>query len=67
MWQQYRLCLAVAEYQILGRKHVLILGPESGKIWWLKKGHYLQKNTTANGLSRVARTPSVFVIILAIY
>ena len=41
--QQYRLCLAVKEYQILGCKHFLLLGPESGKIWWLKKVQYLQK------------------------
>ena len=37
IWQQYCLCLAMAEYQILGGKHLLTLGPESGKIWWLKK------------------------------
>ena len=43
IWQQYRLCLAVAEYQILGCKHFLILGPESGMIWWLKKGTILPK------------------------
>ena len=43
IWQQYRLCLAVAEYQVLGGKHLLILGPESGKIWWLQKVQYLQK------------------------
>ena len=43
IWQQYRLCLATAEYQILGGKHFVILGPESGKIWWLKKVQYLQK------------------------
>ena len=43
IWQQYRLCLAVAEYHILGGKHFLFLGPESGKIWWLKKVQYLQK------------------------
>ena len=37
-------CLAVAEHQILGGKHFLILGPESGKIWWFKKRvQYLQK------------------------
>ena len=29
VWQQYHLCLAVAEHQILGGKHFLILGPES--------------------------------------
>ena len=42
VWQQYHLCLAVAEHQILG-EHFLIFGPESGKIWWLKKVQYLQK------------------------
>ena len=38
VWQQYHLCIDVAEHQILGEKHFLILGPESGKIRWLKKG-----------------------------
>ena len=42
VWQQYHLCMDVAEHEILGRKHVLSLGPESGKIWWLKK---VQKNS----------------------
>ena len=32
IWQQYRLCFAVAEYQILGGEHFLILGPESGMV-----------------------------------
>ena len=41
--QQYHLCLVVAEHQILGGKHFLILGPETGKIWWLKKVQDLQK------------------------
>ena len=27
----------------LGGKHFLILGPETGRIWWLKKVQYLQK------------------------
>ena len=40
--QQYHLCLAVTEHQILDGKRFLILGPESGKIWWLKKVQYLQ-------------------------
>ena len=31
-WQQYRLCLAVAEHQIFGGKYVLILGLESEKM-----------------------------------
>ena len=43
VWQHYRLCIDVAE-QILGGKHFLILGPESRKIWWLKKVQYLKKN-----------------------
>ena len=29
VWQQYHLCIDVAEHQILGGKHLLILGPES--------------------------------------
>ena len=32
IWQQYRLSLAVAEHQICGGKHFLILEPNSGKI-----------------------------------
>ena len=43
VWQQYHLCLVVAEHQILGGQHFLILGPESGKIWRLKKVQLLQK------------------------
>ena len=35
--------MAVAEHQFLGGKHFLILGPESGNIWWLEKVQYLQK------------------------
>ena len=35
IWQQYRSCLA--------GKHFLILGPESGKIWWLKKVQNLHR------------------------
>ena len=41
--QQYHFCIDVAEHQILVGKHFLILGPKSGKIWWLKKVQYLQK------------------------
>ena len=66
-WKQCRLCLAVAQYQILGGKHFLLLGPESRRIWWLKKVQYLQKkSTTVKGPSCVARKPSAFFIILAI-
>ena len=37
------LCLSIAEYQILSGKHFLFSGPESRKIWCLKKVQYLQK------------------------
>ena len=48
-------------------EHLLTLGPESGKIWWLKKGNNtFRKSITANGLSCVERNPSGFFIILAI-
>ena len=44
VWQQCRLCLAVAECQNSWRVNIfLFLGPESGKIWWLKSVQYLQK------------------------
>ena len=66
VWQKCRLCLSVPEYQILGGKHVLILGQVSGKIWWLKMYNTFRKSTTADGLSCVARNPSGFFIILAI-
>ena len=39
IWQQHHLCLAVAEHQT-GGTHVLMLGPETGRIWWLKKEQY---------------------------
>ena len=55
---------------ILGRgrggKHLLLLGPESGRTWWLKKVQYIPKSTTANEPSCVERTPSGFFTILAI-
>ena len=50
----------VTEHQILDGKHFLILGPEPGKIWWLKKVQYLEKNTGANGPSCAARHPKGF-------
>ena len=43
MWQRYHLCLAVALHQSLSVKHFLILGPETGRIWWLKKVQHLQQ------------------------
>ena len=36
VWQQYHLCVCVA-------RTLPYLGPESGKIWWLKKVQYYQK------------------------
>ena len=57
----------VAEYQILGGELFLVLGPESVKIWLLKKVQYLLFHSiTASGLSCVARNPSGFCITLAI-
>ena len=41
--KRYHLCMDAAEHQILGGKHFLILGPESGKILWLRKVQYFQK------------------------
>ena len=38
MWQHYHLCLAVVEHQILGGKHFLILGPETGRILAVEEG-----------------------------
>ena len=38
IWQQYRLCLAVAECQILGGKHFLIFGTRIRKDLVVKKG-----------------------------
>ena len=33
----------MAEHQIVGGKHFLILGPESGRIWWFRKVQDLQR------------------------
>ena len=43
IWQQYRLCLTIAQNQILGGEHFLLVGFKSGKIWCLKKVQHLQK------------------------
>ena len=61
IWQQYRLYLDIAGYRILGGKHVLILGPESGKIWSVKKYH-----CQCTFLRCEASNSSVFFISLAI-
>ena len=53
LWQQYHLCLAVAEFQIIGGKHFLLLGPESGKFWKLKS----RRSTTANRTLLRGRNP----------
>ena len=37
-WQQYRLCLAVAEYQIFGGKHFLFFWTRIGKDLVVAKG-----------------------------
>ena len=59
VWQQYRLCIDVADHQILGGKHFLVLGPESGKTWMVEKGAISsEKSTIAQPASRerVVRT-----------
>ena len=61
------VCIDVAEHQILGGKHFLILGPESGKIWWLKKVQCLQKKYHCQWTLCVARNPSGFFTISAIF
>ena len=60
IWQQYHLCLVVPEHQIFGGKHFLVLGRETGSIWWLKKVQYLQKGTIANELSCVKKCKWIF-------
>ena len=58
IWQRYHLCLAAAEHKILGGKHFLILGPETGRIWWLKKVQYLQKKYHCQWTILRGKTPS---------
>ena len=66
IWQQYHLCLGVAQHQILGGKHFLIFGAESGKIWWLKKVQYLKKKYHCKWtLLRGETFKWIFFIILA--
>ena len=43
VWQEYHLCVGRGRTSNSWRKHFLILGPESGNIWWLKKVQHLQK------------------------
>ena len=56
--KQYSLCLTVAEYQILYYKHFLIMGPESGKIWWLKRYNVFRRDIIVNGSFCVEGNPS---------
>ena len=44
VWHKHHLCVDVAEHQILGGKHFLFLGPQSGKFWWNTK--FLAENTS---------------------
>ena len=62
IWQQYHVCLAVAEHQILGGKHFLI--PRKNLV--VEEGTIPEKNTTTNGLSCTENTPSGCFTILAI-
>ena len=51
VWQQYHVCLSVAEHPNVGGKHFLILGQVFRKIWWLlKKVQNLQKIPLPMGL-----------------
>ena len=64
VWHQHHSCLAMAEHQILDGKHFLILGPETGKIWWLKKVQYIStKKYHCQCTSCVARNASGFFTI----
>ena len=67
IWQQHQLSLAIAEYHILGGEHFLILGLMSGKIWWLKEVHYLQKKYHCRWTLLRGRQPKWIFIILAIF
>ena len=60
LWQQFRSCLAVAESQIHGGKHFLILGQESRTIRWLKKVHYLHKKYHCQCTLVRGKTPKCF-------
>ena len=57
IWRQYNLCLAVTEYQILCDEYFLIMGPESGKIWWLKRYNVFRRDITVNGPFYVEGNP----------
>ena len=65
VWQQCHLCLTVAEYQTLGGKHFLLLGPESRKIWWMKKVQNLQKTYHCQWSLLRGKTPNGSFITLA--
>ena len=66
IWQQYCLCLAVAEYQILGG-NILYFGTRIRKDLVVKNRYNTnRRSTTAAGHSCVARNASGFFIIWAI-
>ena len=65
--QQYHLCLAVSEHQILGGKTLPYFGTRNRKDLVVEKGaRSPEKRTTANGPSSVAQDPSGFFTIFAI-
>ena len=66
IWQQYRLCLAVVEHQVLGGK-LSYFGTRVTKDLVVEKRYKtFRKSITANGHSCVARNPSRFFITSAI-
>ena len=63
VWQQYHLCIDVAQHQILGGKILLILRLESGKIWWLNKVQYFEKKYHCQwALLRVEKNKWIVVV-----
>ena len=67
VWQEYHLCMNVAEHQILGGKTLPYFGTGIRKGLVVKKVQYHQKTTTAKGRSCVARNPSDFFTTSAIF
>ena len=61
-------CMAVAEHHILGGKHFLILGPESGGIWRLKWVQKLQKKYHCQWILLRGKNPKwIFHIFLDLF
>ena len=66
-WQQYRLSLAVAEYQICGGRHFPHFGTKFRKDLMSEKGKIPSENIIVVGLSCVEERPSGSSIIWVIF